>query len=269
MSHRPFLAASAALLLLCGLAGATDFVAPKQTIVGAEEPVALGELVTLSLSAADKTASLSQVAVAWKVFDGEQEKRFAVDAEGKVFFGAGIRARKLLAVASVTYLFVVKDGDKITEVGTRTVILTARVVIGEPDAPPPDVKPPAPPAPKPDSGGEELKDGKFKLSKFARDGAAGKVAAAGRADGARALAASFRKVAKTIAAGELTDVADILKETKKSNDAALGQSSAAWAGFAEALQEKLLALFEAGTLQTTADFATGWEELALGLDKVS
>ena len=42
---------------------------PKQTIVGAEKPIPLGELVDLSLSPIDpKPANLVQYAVSWQVF---------------------------------------------------------------------------------------------------------------------------------------------------------------------------------------------------------
>lgn len=132
-------------------AWATDFVVPKQAIIGAEKPVPLGELVDLSLSPlAEKPPHLVSVSASWKVLDvaGGQEKRVR-DYEGGVFFGAGIKKCKLKAIVAVTYLYAVKGDDgTVGEVAVRTVFLMQDVQIGE-DLPEPDPEPGPNPDPEP------------------------------------------------------------------------------------------------------------------------
>jgi hypothetical protein len=257
MYRRPVLAALA-LLLIGSFATAADFVVPQQKIVGAETPVALGELVTLSVTQPDKVPNLASTSYAWKIFDGTVEKKFAVDANGNVFFGAGLKPKQLLAVVSITHVFLVKDGDKVKQVATKTVLQTTKVTIG-------DGQPEPGPQPQPDP---TFPAGKYQLGQFSWETARDKVNPTGRAAVAKAMATSFRNVVKSIQAGDLKDAGSILKATKQSNDAALGNSSAAWDQFGEALQERLLSLFQAGSLKNTDDFVTAWTEISLGLDAV-
>lgn len=148
------------LLLLCPVfAYGADVVVPAQVIVGAENPIPLGELVSLSVSPiSSKIDHLQASTYTWKIFEaGFQEKR-AVNYNGGVFFGAGIKKASLLAVCTATHLYVVRDDkDKITEVVTKTVVLTAKVNIGGkepgPDpGPDPDPEPEPGPTPIPTKG---------------------------------------------------------------------------------------------------------------------
>jgi hypothetical protein len=259
---RPLMLALTVLLFLGGLANATDFVAPKQAIQGAEEPIGLGELVTLSISAPEKTANLASTSYDWKVFDGANEKKFARDVEGKVFFGAGIQPKKFLAVVAITHVFIVKQGDKVSEVATKTVLLSTTVTVGGNEPAP---TPPAPPSP---DNGPTFQDGKFGLGKAAWSWVNDKVAAEARPAGARALAGVFRDVASKIAAGTLKDTAEILKTTKAANEQALGANLKFWDGWFALLADKLFALSDAGQLGTAGDYAAAWQELAAGLDQV-
>lgn len=251
--------AAALILFMGGLLHAADFTVPAQKIVGAETPIALGELVTLSVSAPEKVPNLLSTVYEWKVFDGTQQKKFAVDAAGNIFFGAGLKEKKLLAVVAITHVYGVKDGNAYKEFATKTVVLSAVVSIGGGGEPEPGPGPG--PQPKPDD--PTFDDGKYKLAKFAYDNAP-----QGRSQDAKALAASFRGIATQIGAGALKDPEAILKATKDANAKALGQQGSAWESWFVALQDKLFELSESGTLSSPEDFRTAWVELTAGLDKV-
>ena len=121
------------------------FALPNQNIVGAEQPIPLGELVDLSISPIkDKVPNLDKVVVSWKIYDGDSEKKFRSSGDG-IFFGAGIKSKKLLVLASVSYLYKVKEGDKITDADIKNVLLSATLQIGDQVLP----APPNPVDPKP------------------------------------------------------------------------------------------------------------------------
>lgn len=156
------LLAGLALLALAapGRAAEPDkFPLPKVAVLGAADPVPLGELVALSLSPPeDAPPTLAATSVQWKVFDydpkgGVVEKRVRTDADGWVLFGAGVKDKKMLVVASVTHLYLVKDGDRVLEAATRTQLLVAQLTIGVPPPVPPGPTPPGPePGPTPPPG---------------------------------------------------------------------------------------------------------------------
>ncbi len=254
---------------------ATEYVVPDQHVVGAESPVALGELVSLSVSPfKDKPAGYLSSAYSWTVLSvdagGLTEKKFREDATGReIFFGSGVTPRKLYVQCVATHLYATKTGDKVSDIAVRTVKLTATVTIGggEPvpapiPVPAPTPVPPPPPPPEPDKE-PSFADGKYQLSKAAYKWAKDKVT---DRTGARALAGSLRDVASR--AASLKDASSILKATKASNEAALGDGLKAWDGWFALLQDRLFELSEAGKLETPEDFAAAWAELAAGLDKV-
>lgn len=248
-----------ALLFASSIYG-SDVVVPEQKIVGAEESIPLGELVTLSVTKPKAVPNLTATSYLWRVYDGYTEKKFAVDSEGNVFFGSGLRPKKLLALLSVTHVYVLKDGEKEPRVATKNILLSAIVNIGggDPVPPPPD----NPPQPLPD-----LPPGKNGLSRFVYDESKS-VPADKRVKGAKALAGSFTSMASAIVAGAVVTPQDILKQTKAANDSALGSDAADWEKFSESLQEKLWALYKDKKLATANDFADAWKEIAVGLNAI-
>jgi hypothetical protein len=248
--------------------------APKQSILGAEKPIQAGELVLLSISPPPTTPGLVASAYEWAVFDGLSPKRFAEDAQGKVFFGAGKRAKKFLVVVAATHLLEAdKDGKKTFKAKTALLHATVTVEDDEPAPPPgpgpvtpPQPSPPAP-APAPTPGPDPtFADGKFGLAKFSYD-AAKKVPAEGKAK-APALAASFKATATKIRAGQLKGVKAILEATAKSNNDALGDGVQSWEGWSDEFQNKLIALYEGGKFSSDLDWSVAFEETASGLEKV-
>ena len=245
-------------VLVCGASLAADFIVPAQKIVGAESPVPLGELVDLTVSPIkDPPKHFVSCSIAWKVFDGDKEKRVREYQDG-IFFGAGVVPKRMTALAAITYLYVVKEGDKTTEIVTKTVIISSPVIIGEDLGPAPD-----PAAPEP-----SFPEGRYNLQKTAYSLAMGKVPAATRKGSATAVAKSFESMASAVAAGAVKEVDDLLKKTAESNRAAVGANKAAWEPFFKEIQDTLYSLYEGKQMVTATDFAEAWREVAAGLKSV-
>ena len=247
----------AAVLINSGLL-ATDFVVPQQKIVGAEAPVPLGELVDLTVSPIkDPPKHFVSCSIAWKVFDGDKEKRVREYQDG-IFFGAGVVPKRMTALAAITYLYVVKEGDKTTEISTKTVIISSPVIIGEDLGPDPE-----PSAPEP-----SFPEARYNLQKKAYSLATSKVPAAIRKGSAAAVAKSFESMASAVAAGAVKEVDELLKKTAESNRAAVGANKAAWEPFFKEMQDTLYSLYESKQMLTATDFAEAWREVAAGLKSV-
>ena len=245
-------------VLVCGASLAADFVVPQQKIVGAESPVPLGELVDLTVSPIkDPPKHFVSCSIAWKVFDGDKEKRVREYQDG-IFFGAGVVPKRMTALAAITYLYVVKEGDKTIEIITKTVIISSLVTIGEDLDPAPD-----PAAPEP-----SFPEARYNLHKKAYSLAMGKVPAAARKGSAAAVAKSFESMASAVAAGAIKEVDDLLKKTAESNRAAVGANKVAWEPFFKEMQDTLYSLYEDKQMVTATDFAEAWREVASGLKSV-
>lgn len=247
-----------AAILISGSSLATDFVVPQQKIVGAEAPVPLGELVDLTISPIkDIPKYFVSYSVAWKIFDGDKEKRVREYQDG-IFFGAGVVAKRMTALVAITYLYAVKDGDKTTEITTKTVIISTPVIIGEDPGPAPD-----PAAPDP-----VLPEARYNLQKKAYSLAMTKVPAAIRKNTATAVAKSFEAMASAVAAGAIKEVDELLNKTAESNRVAVGTNKAAWEPFFKEMQNTLYFLYENKQMVTSTDFAEAWREVAAGLKSV-
>ena len=247
-----------AAMLISSSSLATDFVVPQQKIVGAEAPVPLGELVDLTVSPIkDPPKHFVSCSIAWKVFDGDREKRVREYQDG-IFFGAGVVPKRMTALVAITYLYVVKEGDKAIEITTRTVIISSPVIIGEDPGPDPE-----PSAPEP-----SFPEARYNLQKKAYSLAINKVPAAIRKGSATAVAKSFESMASAVAAGAIKEVDELLKKTAESNRAAVGANKAAWEPFFKEMQETLYSLYESKQMVTATDFAEAWREVAAGLKSV-
>ena len=244
------------------------FALPNQNIVGAEQPIPLGELVDLSISPIkDKVPNLDKVVVSWKIYDGDSEKKFRSSGDG-IFFGAGIKSKKLLVLASVSYLYKVKEGDKITDADIKNVLLSATLQIGDQVLP----APPNPVDPKPvvPDDGEKLPAGRFNLSKIAYDNVYRYVDVSNRG-GAKVYANSLEGVASAIAAGAYEEVEPILKATKEANDQALKEAkipTKGWNSYGEAMQDIVYDLYKNKKLVTVYDFRDAWLEISRGLKAI-
>ena len=256
------LVAMATTLIFCANSlFAADFVIPQQKIIGAEAPIPLGELVDLSISPIkDPPKHFVSYSLAWKVFDGDKEKRVREYQDG-IFFGAGVVNKKMTALVAVTYLFVVKESDKVLDVGTKTVILSTPVLIGA-DEPSPT------PGPDPVEPEPSFPESRYNLNSKAYKAAMSKVPSQARKTGAKNIAKSFESIASAVSAGALDQVDDILKKTTEANRAAVGNYRADWEPFFKYMQDVLYTLYEEKQMVNVNDFAEAWREVATGLKSV-
>ncbi len=245
---------------------AEKFVIPDQKIVGAEAPIPLGELVDLSVSSIKSPPQyLVETTYTWKVLDGYTEKRVRT-YDGGVFFGAGIQPKRLKALVAVTYLYAVKEQDKITETAARTAFLSTDVLIGDEAPPAPEPNPNPNPNPEPEPN---FPEGKYNLSSFIYNLTKTKInlSKSDKAKQANALAKSFEGIAAAIAAGTIDDQEDILKKTAEANRSAIqavGGDRAKWEPVFTEIQEKLFGLYKDNKMTTKQDFASAWREIATG-----
>jgi hypothetical protein len=244
------------------------FEVPVQKIEGAEGSIDLGEVVMLNLSKIDKTPKdFVSYTVEWRVFDKGKEKKFFKSTDGNgIFFGAGVNKRKLLVFASVSYLYVVKDGDKFVEAGVRSQFLTTTVSIGGGDDEPSGPDTPDEPT---------FVDGVYKLAaksyKLAKDKVMGAKKVAASAELSKSFAASAAKIAAGQEVNKADDVRKILESTTEENRKALtrvGVEWDVWDSFFVALQEEIYGLYVSGKLKSKNDFATAWREIASGLQAI-
>jgi len=263
--------------VLSTFATATDFEVPSQTLSGHLAPVETGDLVELSITPIKedvKKLNLSGVSYQWRVFEFNgseiKDKRFRQDTSDNgraIFFGAGNKDKKFYVECYVTYLYVVKTNNVITEVGTRNQLFSGVVTVGSPEPipVPPDPKPPTPiPTPS-------FPDGKYKLSKFVFETAIVKVDKANREKAATAISHSFLNIINDIDAKKIIDPKTILVKTSESNRKALldvGVDGKIWDAFFVALQDNIYDKYERFEMKDAADFRTAWAEIAVGLSQV-
>ncbi len=251
----------------------SKFEVPIQKIEGGEKPIEIGEPVILNLSKiTNAPKDYVSYSVEWKVYDGGIEKKFYKNESGNgIFFGSGTTKRKVIVFASVSYLYVVKDGDKFVEAGVKGQFLTIIVDIGGDGGG--NVIPPGP-NPNPDP---TFNDGQFKLAAKSYKSTINKVVSNDkRAIASLELSKSFAGKAAKIAAtmsGNLTaaDIKKILEETTADNREALkrvGVSNDVWDAFFVDLQQDIFDLYSSEKLKTGNDFATAWREISEGLSKV-
>lgn len=289
---KKILAAVSVWLLWATLAIAESL--PDQTILGAEKPVGIGELVILTVSPIkNPPKSLKQVSYKWKVLElsltanktlvTTLKQNVQEQSDGtSVIFGSGADPeKKFLAVLSIGYLFAEeKDGklekdDKVEEITQASQLLMATVSVGgevnpcPPRPPGPNPPGPNPPGPLP---GPDFPPGRFGLAEKAYNWSAKvNLPPEQKVQSAQALAASFSSVASQIAAGTLTNPVKILQETKNSNGTALKSvniPNAAWDAWGAEFQKYAFELYKSSKLKAPGDFADAWREIAAGLGQV-
>jgi hypothetical protein len=271
---KPF-AVVVCLLAVSGVVRADEFVLPEQKIEGAEEKIEPGDLADIFVKhPKNPPSTLVSTSYDWYVYDitngrAMKVRQYSEKNQDGVYFGTGLKARRLLVFCNITHLYIVKNKDEsIKEAATRNNFLMVKVIIEDPAPTPPGPGPGPGPGPNPIP---EPPDGDFGLSKFAFREAYTKVGAEKRVVGARAMAASLTGIAASIAAGTLSDPVQILKQTKTANNTALanvGVSPDEWDSFGLDLQNELIRLRDARSLVTKDDYQKAWKALAFGLQAV-
>jgi hypothetical protein len=244
------------------------FVVPKQSIVGAEDVYAYGDIVELSISEISVPIPyLKDIQYDWKVYSKNKEKRFRLENGGKnISFAAGVEDKQYIVFASAAYLYERKGlFGNVKETAVKNALYNAVVTVGKDPGPDPD---PNPPTPDPD-----FNVGKYGLAKttYGLVKTAVNISSSDKMKSASALAGSFTAVAKDIESGKLTDLVQILNRTFEDNNRALnavGTDPMKWDSFFEHLKGVLLALYKDKKMNTAKDFSTAWLEIAEGFNKV-
>lgn len=232
-----------ATILLAALAilGAPPAIRATAVITG-PTTASPGDLVILDASTSDAAA------FTWAL-PGSTKTILAVDGGRRCVFASG---------ASGKYVFVLA-----TAKADAVAIATHELTIGTPPPPPgpePGPGPTPPPAPV-------LPDGKFKLAARAYAEAL-KVATANRPAEALKMAASFRVVAASIAAGTTATPKAILDQTADAIKTNLGDRRDAWKPWGATLGAEYQRLMTAGQLSSPADWGAAWSEVADGLEAI-
>jgi hypothetical protein len=216
---------------------------PPVAIIEGRSQVDLGNPVTLDAtkSTADAFVWVLDHDIDFVEFDGGKKAYFITSTPGRYTF-------TLVAISAP-----LKSG------GSAQVAKTSfTVAYGTPGPTPPGPGPgPNPPTPDP---------GKYGLAAFVAQAAA-TVQSATRRQTAATVANNFDGVASSIAAGAITDPAEIIKQTYNLNAAPL--SDPAWKPWSAAVRQKLNSISDAGQLTSATDYATAWREIAAGLRLVT
>jgi len=240
-----------------------DYVIPSQTIKGLDKPVAIGNVVQLSLSKIDLAAPLVSYDEVWSIFEVNNNKlaqkttETFINSEGSkvVIFGSGTTSKTFFVNVAVTYLYVVKDNDKITKVASKTVVLSGELVIGDGTDPLP------PPTPA------TIPDGKFGLTKLVYNTMNTNVKE-GKVLAGKAVASGYDSVVARIKDKTLTNPEEILKEAGSAANNALKGLSYDKEGYKKAsddVQNKLVDLYTNQQLKVADDYAGALEALSQGL----
>lgn len=262
------------LLFFANSAFPAEFVVPEQKILGADKDILIGKAADLFVSPVRaKPDHWVGAKYEWKVFEVVSDKIVELSevkvvplAEGSnCWFAVGVTPKEYTVSLYVTHLYVVKEGEKVIEVATKSFWITKSLkVVGlNPNPPNPN---PNPPVPLPDKD-PELPDGRFNLSKFTFK-ATKEVNDTERLKNAREIAKTYRGIRSSVKAGAIKDIPTFLAETAKLNTERLGDSRAKWKDWSVTLQDEVYRLYSNKTIVTLDDFCDAWEEIAIGLEAI-
>lgn len=264
-------------------------VAPKVTIGGISNPVDIGEMVILTADydASSLPSNLADLKFNWTILDDGKPKKFFITDGGKeIAFAAGMKPRHIMVILDVNCLYETRakikvvNGDPAKPIDTAVITeatmlspspIIAEIIVGNPDPPGPAPNPtPNPPQPAP-----VFPDGQFGLAKFMYDTFAADSSLDQKTKAAIAdkLATNLEGVASKIAAvSGYTDIATILADTKKGNDAAFasipGLDLSKTAALKLNIRTKISQLYNNQKINTASDIATAWKEMAQGLRSI-
>lgn len=235
----------------------SKFQIPAIAIVGAERAIPVGEMVQLGVKLDSKPKDLHSVSYTWTILP---RKPFIVWPDGtQIIFGTGTQSQNYTAILTASFVYVVKEGDKIIEVAQRSVTNTATVQIGGGSLPNPD------PTDPPDPDGDLLGLSKQAFEWVALVSRTNAYTEANVKADAKKLAASFTTVSTAIDAGTYADVAAIMKATKESNDQAF-ENRNEWLPWFSKMSIYLQQAYNSGAIRTPQQYAVAWRDIAKGLD---
>jgi hypothetical protein len=261
------------------------FVVPQQKIIGADEPVAPGDIIILKISPIQgKVQHLKTIKYNWLVLKNGKQVDRMIEWPDKtaLVFGAGTDTKAdIKVILSIAYHYEItedvkdKDGKVTSKVIKQSDIrlakpILAQIKVGNGPTPPPD---PDVPTPDPDVPDPVLPSGQYGLAKISYDGAKlVKLDSAMKIRSAMALAANYEGIAAAVKAGVIKSPKEVLEKTLEGNKAvfdSLKLVSSGWEPWDQHVQKVLIKLNkESKTMTTVDDFATAWKEISVGLKNV-
>lgn len=248
---------------------ALDSQVPKVSIIGADKPIPVGELVVLDAVIDSKPANLYSISYAWTVLP---KRDVMVWPDGtKAIFGTGTRNKSYTVILTTSFVFTVKDSDKITDIVQRS--STQTILVGIDDglgSPPTDPTPPIKPE-EPTGGGADtpLLTG---LSKLSSDWTSLVVRNDTNQEedikiDAANLAKAFRSAADQIDNGALTDINSIMSTSKSLNDGAI-KHKLEWLPWFAKVSEFIESSYRDGSMREVSQYSKAWKEIAVGLEYI-
>jgi len=233
------------------------FDIPNITITGSEEAIPVGEIVQLDVTLSEKPSNLYSVSYAWTVLP---KKPVIIWPDGtRIIFGTGTENQIMTVILTVSFVYVVKDGDKITNVAQRSTTNTVSVQI---------------------KGGSQttIPDNPNDLSDLTQQSFEW-VKLVSRTDtytnedvkiDARKLANSFIEMTNIIDNKDYSKMspediaADIVQSTTNNNNKSLDNRNQ-WLPWFNKMSEYLQTAYENKSISTPQQFSTAWKEIARGL----
>jgi len=241
---------------------------PPAVVTGAEKPVPIGELVTLTIAPNIFPSDIINVHYEWKVIDSAGTKKvWLSDNNQSVSFGTGPVAGKITAILDPTYVYGDSKTKVVADVKSAGISVIEVQVGDSPPTPDPIPVPPSPiptpPAPVP----VVIPDGQFKLAKIVYDGLLTNKST--NKEFLSSLSAVYKTVSQQVRAGVLTNLKDSYALLKKSNQdvfTKFGENTEGWKGLDDAVTASVYQLYTDKRLPTLLEYATAWTEISAGFD---
>ena len=247
---------------------------PTINITGAEKPIDIGELVVLNTTVDTKTSNLHSISYAWTILP---KRDLLVWPDGtRAIFGTGTAPANYTVILTTSFVYTVKDNDKIIDVVQRSSTQSVIVSVGRPDEPVTPINPnptepttPAEPNPPIPTNPSVPLEG---LAKSVAEWTNLVIRTETNQEediklDAQKLAAAFKSIATQIDSGKFTDVAEIISAAKTANDAAI-QHRDEWLPWFAKLSEYIQRSYNNGTLKEVSQFSEAWKAISSGLDYI-
>ena len=242
---------------------------PVVTISGADKLIPVGELVILDASIDPKPTNLHSVSYSWTVLP---KRDIIVWPDGtKAVFGTGKTNQSYTVILTTSFVFAIKDADKITDIIQRSSTQAVTVNIDNGDRPTQPTNPTNPPQPEQPTEGELPPEIPITgLAKSASDW----INLVVRSDSnqeedikidAANLAKAFATVAQQIDNGSLTDINSIMGASKTLNDGAI-KHKIEWLPWFAKVSEFVESAYKEGSMMEPSQYSKAWKEIAAGLE---
>lgn len=239
---------------------------PVISITGADKPIPVGELVVLNAAIDSKPSNLHSVAYSWTVLP---KREVIVWPDGtKAVFGTGTSNQTYTVILTTSFVYAVKDNEKITDIIQRSMTQTVIVNIDNGQTPPPT----EPTTPEDPSGGTNANPPLSGLPKLASDWTNLVIRNESNQDediklDAANLAKAFRTIADQIDNKVLTDINSIMGASKTLNDGAI-KHKLEWLPWFAKVSEYVESSYKDGSMREVSQYSKAWKEIAIGLEYI-